>query len=75
MTYKETDAWLRERGWVPDGNAWRLMVGPRVRIYSFDEACKFQQRSDRAKRAVSLCEKCNLGAWRPIHKLGTPGAP
>jgi len=43
------EAWLRERGWVPDRNAWRLMTGGRVRIYSFEEACKFQRRSDRAK--------------------------
>lgn len=47
------EEWLRSRGWVPGGNAWRLMIGRRVRIYSFDEACKFQRRSDKAKGRAS----------------------
>jgi hypothetical protein len=50
-------AWLRERGWVPDRNAWRLMTDRRVRICSFVEACKFQRRSDAAKRSAAPATK------------------
>ncbi len=50
MNYREDEAWLLDRGWVPDRNAWRLMTGRRVRIYSLEEACKFQRRSDAARK-------------------------
>lgn len=71
----DDELWLRERGWVPDRNAWRLMVGRRVCIYTFGEACKFQRRSDRAKglKSEPICRMCNLGRWRPAHQPGHVG--
>lgn len=53
-SFRETDAYLRDRGWVPDGPRWRLTRGPRVIIADGQEALRFQVRSDAvAKRRAA----------------------
>lgn len=49
-SYKELDAWLRDRDWVPDNETrtvWRLMKGRRVVIATMGEAIQTQLRKDR----------------------------
>lgn len=56
-SFKETDAWLRDRGWVLDGLAW-ISRTSRVTIASYQEAQKIQRRRDtRANRGVSGNER------------------
>jgi hypothetical protein len=50
-SFREIDAWLRDRGWEDVGNGWKSAVSGRVTIATHEEAQRIQRRRDaRLKR-------------------------